>query len=300
MRWLLLLFACTKPQYVSGSLHCAATGKACPDDFYCGAGGFCWKNGTGPEMGAPDMSLAPDLGVAVDLAATLPDLAATLPDLIGADGAPPSLCPGTFKICDGFEGGSLNGRWSQDFMGGGSITLDTSRAYRGSSSLHFHADAQASAGSTYATLVTFSMLPFTGTAYARAWVYLPADYPGAFNQILNFADASGGGAAFSTDTGVVVANDYAVPNSYAESATAIPTGRWVCLAISLAQGSATGAFKLFVDDLEVSDVSFSSAATPNMTHIYLGLDWNNGAAFPATDLWMDELVIHDQPVSCSQ
>ncbi len=312
----LLLLACTEPQYVSGHLHCAASGRACPDDFYCGAGGLCWKNGTGPEMGAPDLGgvdlagadfagadlAVVDLAVPVDLAGAdltpLPDLAPAA-DLTGGN---PSLCPGTFKICDGFEDATLNARWTQD-TSGGTFTLDKSRFYRGSQSLHMHAAASPNAGTDPFCNLVANNLTLSGTAYVRAFFYFPsANYPGAFNQVLNFADATTNGTAFATKNGYPVLNDYSSPVSYAESTTKpLPMDQWVCLALSVSQSGTTGPVKLFIWDAEVTDVTFANAATPTMTHVYLGLDWvGNPAAFPATDVWMDEVVINDSPVSCSQ
>src|SRR5262249_46527583 len=148
----------------------------------------------------------------------------------------------------------------------------------------------------YANLYTASILPLSGTAYARVWVYLATgSYPTAFNQVINFANAGGAGTAFATQNDFPILNDYATPLSYAEStSTTLPRDRWICLALSIAQGSATGPVKLFVNDAEVTDVTFNNAPTPSMTHIYVGLDWvGNPASFPATDIWLDELVIND-------
>jgi hypothetical protein len=311
----LLLAACTQPQYVSGHLHCSATGRACPDDFYCGAGGLCWQNGSGPELGAADDLGLADLAAAVDLAgvdlagadlSALPDLAVRADlagvDLAGGDASVASLCPGTFKICDGFETATLDARWTSD-LHGGTITVDTSRAYRGASSLHLHTDAAATAGFTpFANLVTYSTLPYTTTAYARAWFFFPSNYSSEFNQVLNFSESTGQGVAFATAGGHPILNDYSTPNSYMQSATVtLPTNQWVCLSLSLSQTGTSGTVKQLVNDVEVSDTTFASAATPAMDHIYLGLDWvGNPASFPATDLWMDEVVINDSPVGCAQ
>ena len=102
------------------------------------------------------------------------------------------------------------------------------------------------------------------------------------------------------NAGTSGAGSVGAPASYAESATTIPTGEWVCLALSISQSGATGAVKLFVKDVEVADVTAGAAGTPSMSHVYLGLDWvGNPASFAATDVWIDEVVINDSPVTCS-
>jgi hypothetical protein len=38
-----------------------------------------------------------------------------------------------------------------------------------------------------------------------------------------------------------------------------------------------------------------------LTQLYLGLDWfNTPASFPASDLWLDELILDDKPVTCAE
>ncbi len=85
--WLLALAlaACDSPDYVSGHLHCAHEGKACPDDFYCAADDRCWRNGESPssDLGVGDLSSVPSDLAGADLASPEVDLAGV--DLAGAD-----------------------------------------------------------------------------------------------------------------------------------------------------------------------------------------------------------------------
>jgi len=314
MRLLFVLVACTQPDYVSGHLHCATSGRACPDDFYCGAGSLCWKNGSGPEMGSslPDLSVRP----LPDLTAAVEDLAGA--DLAGADLKPlpdlsvsfdlttndmarnPSLCPGSFKICDGFEDATINALWSQD-TSGGTFTLDNTFSYRGNQSLHLHDNGAAAAGADpFTNLVTHMAFPLSGVAYARVFFYFPPSFPGNFTQVINFSNTGGSGVAFGTKNNHPVLNDYASPADYAESTATIMTGQWVCLSLSVTQTASTGTVKVFVHDAEATDVTTTTSGTPTMDHVYIGLDWNNNPANqPPTDVWIDEVVINDSPVSCT-
>ncbi len=310
MRWLVLFaVACTEPHYVSGHLHCAATGRACPEGFYCGAEGLCWQNGSGPELGAPDLgedlaTLAEDLsGVdfsGLDLSGLdlqTPDLARVF-DLAGGDGPTATLCgASTAKICDSFEG-ALNARWSFNSPDG-TASIDTSRAYRGSSSLHLHTNAKGSAVSeVQANLYTYDQLPVSGTLWVRAWVYMPSTASTHFNQIINFADAAGTGDAFTLKNGILVDNDYHGGN-YNESATAYPPDQWFCVKMQIAQGG-TG-IHFYLGDNEVNDLAFPAASPAPMTHVYLGLDWflMPAGTLAAQDAWIDELIIDDKPITCA-
>jgi hypothetical protein len=222
-------------------------------------------------------------------------------DLSTADMARnPSLCPGTFKICDGFEDATINARWSQD-TSGGTFTLDNTFSYRGNQSLHLHDNGAASAGADpFTNLVTHMAFPLSGVAYARVFFYFPPTYPGAFNQVMNFSDESGNGVAFATKTDNPLLNDYTTPVAYNQSSTTIPLGQWVCLSMSVVQGTNPGAVKLFVKDAEVTDVTANNTGTPTWSHIYIGMDWvGNPANQPATDIWIDEVVINDSPVLCT-
>lgn len=310
----LLLLACSQPDFASGHLHCARSGRACPENFYCGADGLCWHDGSGPEMGAADdlsMGATDDLAMipVADLSGRdfagadltpLPDLAVAF-DLTSNDLAfDPSLCPGTYKICDGFEAATVDARWSKDTDNAGTFTIDNTRAFRGKQSLHIHDNGGGSGSSPFTNLVTHSQFPLSGTAFVRAYFFFPPGYQSAFNQVLNFSDESGNGASFATKNGHPVLNDYSPPTAFNESATPLPTGEWVCLSMSMTQTAATGTVKLFLRDAEVADVTATGVGTPSMSHIYIGLDWvNNTSAVAASDVWVDEIIINDSPVTCA-
>jgi hypothetical protein len=298
--FLLALAGCTQPDYTSGRMRCATTGRACPDDFYCAPDGLCWRTGTGPDLG-----MNGDLAVS-DLAmedAALSDLSGPVVDLLHVDAAP-SLCAAlSVNVCDGFEAPTLNARWTESVNNGG-INVDNTRAYRGASSLHVSTAATAAAGaSPHANLITYDGMPINTTLYARVFAWVPStNNHDPFGQVLNFANGSGQGNAIAIENGRVVNNDYAGPTVFRESMTvSMPRDRWVCLEMEINQATATGTVKIFVDENEVTDITLSGAPTPVYTHVYLGLDWSNTPAnFGAQELWLDEIIIDDQPTSCAQ
>jgi hypothetical protein len=301
--WLVLfLAACTEPSYTSGHLRCASSGRACPDSFFC-AEGRCWRDGT-------DLASVPvvDSGVAdlpaIDLAGvTTPDLSTRADLAVGPDMRLPSTTCGTVgvKLCDPFE--TLGSRWASTTNAGCSVAIDPGRSYRGGTSAHFHCNTlSAAAAETSVTILSMDQLPVSGTLYARVWGYLGAGFPASMNQMINFSNAAGDGMSYSMEQGHPVNDDYTSPKQFSTSTmTTIPTGRWVCFQIQIDQSASSGAVKLFLDGADVTDVDFTAAATPSLTQLYLGLDWfNTPASFPASDLWLDELILDDKPVTCDE
>jgi hypothetical protein len=310
-----LAAGCTEPHYGSGHLHCATSGKACPDDFYCGADGLCWANGSGPDLSTaePDLAGLDLFGVDfADIDLSMPDLAKTS-DLFGADlagvdlGVTPSLCSSvSVMMCDGFEGASIDGRWTQNMLKGG-FSIDTTRAYRGASSLHVHTDQITSStfdpGATLRTSQNFNTLT-PGTIYVRAFAFLQAPFPSSFNQLLNFATNGGEGAALATamGSGHIAINDYAGTPIWNESTTGmtLATGRWLCLQFGLPIGM-SGTATVSVDGNHIDTDLVIPTPQPIPDHIYCGLDFSQTVTSQgAADLWLDEIIVDNKPTSCSE
>jgi hypothetical protein len=297
---LAMLASCTAPSYHSGALQCATSGRACPDRFHCATDQRCWKNGEDPTPGV-DLGGADFAGV--DLA--MRDLA--MRDLAMGDLAAPGgdlssvgSCA-TAKLCETFDSATLNARWSQS-LNGGTVTVDTTRFYRGTSSAHFHTNAISTpTNDPQANLYTGDGFPISGTAYLRAWAYFQSPFPTGFGQALNFANSSGNGASFGHQSANPVLNDYTDGTFKQSSSTTIPTDQWVCLQMQLSQTGPNGPIRLFVNSNEVTDASAASAAAPLMNRLYIGLDWTSDpSSQPAGDLWLDELILDDKPTSCAE
>ncbi|HZS36053.1 MAG TPA: hypothetical protein VFF06_04465 [Polyangia bacterium] len=254
---------CSAPEYGDGHLRCATSGRACPDNFFCASDQHCWRLGSGPGDG-------------------------------GAAG--PSLCaPGLALLCDGFEAAALDPQWTPD-----GATLDTTRAYRGSSSVHLHTAAAGAGTDPSADLRESRTFPITGTAYVRLWTYFQSPFPPAFDQIINFLDTGSGGASFSIKNGFAVDNDYA-GSGYAESTTvSVPLDRWTCLQMQIGQRGATGDIRLFVDGQEAADAALTGTTTTPMRAVVLGPDFFGNPAIGAADVWIDEVIVDDKPTTCAE
>ena len=192
---------------------------------------------------------------------------------------------------------SPNG-WQQS-TNNGTDTIDATHVFRGASAFKAHITAGASGTSPYADIATIKPFPILGILYARVWVCFSPSLPAQFQQFLNFADGMSTGVSIATDNGFLTLNDYAGAMLYKVSTTKLPLGRWACIQLVMSQGSASGAISISLDGSPINDLSVS-APTPTIVRVFAGIDFNNNsAAIPAYDVWLDELVVDNMPVSCS-
>jgi hypothetical protein len=220
-----------------------------------------------------------------------------------ADGVLATTC-GTFtsQECDGFEGSSVDPKWTLD-TANGSITIDTTRAYRGSSSVHLHIDPTTGSSNPRATLYGVGGLQpaITGRIYFRVWMWIATPLtPTIFNQMINAANTAGQGISMGSRNGVLANNNY-TDTTYAESATALPFDRWTCLQFEMPSNT-TGDIRMFVDGTELTDATLTkTTAQPAPSHVFMGLEWvGSPTGYPAADAWMDEMVIDTSPTTCAQ
>jgi hypothetical protein len=215
-----------------------------------------------------------------------------------------SLCASSSAlICDGFTQATLDPRWTPDTTSA-SIGVDGARAYRGTRSLHASTNTiSSSTTNPHASIVTYDGLGgVTGIVYTRAWVYIPVGFPTTeFAQVLNFADGAGLGISLGTRNGFLVNNDYTI-GAYKQSATApLPLGRWACLQMEMPSNS-TATARVFLDGAEITDIAIARTSTqPAPTHVYTGLTWiGDIASLPASEVWIDEILVDTSPTSCAQ
>ena len=280
------LAGCTSPSFGNGHLQCASSGRICPSGFYCANDAHCWRNGTAPD---DDMS-AP------------PDLAATLFDLATADLAlPPSKCAtSTARLCESFESPTWLANWTATAPNG-FVQRDTTRAYRGTASLHANVTAAAVNTNPRSVISETRTFPITTTIYARVWAYFPSTPPATFDQPIEFLTSTTGGVTEGIDNGLVTINDYATPAYYKSSTATMPLDRWTCLQFDMNQSSATGAIHLTLDGVPLNDIGATSVSTPAMAYFAVGLDfYGNTVAVSQYDAWFDEIILDDKPTTCDE
>jgi hypothetical protein len=220
-------------------------------------------------------------------------------DAVMGDAAP--ACLASYNLCDGFEGTSFDTTtWTVDSM----ITLDATRAHRGSKSAHVHTPASAANTSNYQTLNETKTVPGSTTFWLRGWFWLSA-LPATGNGMeLVSAEQSGVGGdyvfVFSDSTHVYTQ----FGNASQTSPTTVPIGSWFCVIWKVVRSTTTtGALELSGDAplLSLPNVKTDSATAP-MNVITIGMGFassNTPAAQPALDLWIDDVIVDDAPLTCA-
>jgi hypothetical protein len=224
----------------------------------------------------------------------------------GDSGGGGSLCAQSgAMICDGFEQLMFDPRWTLNLTAGSAV-LDSTRAFRGSASVHFHTNAVNAGTSPGALLRTNQGLAgaITGYVHLRAWVYFASPYPaGVYDQVLNVVNASTTGVSIGSRDGFMRSNDYHFLRSAISMTVGFPLDRWACLQLQV-PSNVEMPTRVFVDGVEVVDIRLmppSGFIQPAADHIYVGMDWvTTAVALPATDAWFDELIVDDQPTTCAQ
>lgn len=223
-------------------------------------------------------------------------------DGVGGDG--PIVCPAGLGVCDGFEGTQLASIWMADPM----VALDTTRAHRGTSSVHVHSPAfAANAGSYQALFASASVAPST-TFYLRGWFWL-SSLPAANNGLelltAEHPGSSTGDYVFVQDFRTTV---YTQLDSMSdETPTTVPTGQWFCLIWKVVKDTGSAGSLSLTGDVAGINLSEPLAQTDStsfpITMITLGLGFaatNTPSNQPALDLWIDDVIIDANALTCQE
>jgi hypothetical protein len=269
----------------------------------------------GDEVGdaCPGADLAQPMMVGDLAGLDLAGLDLSQPDL-ARDAAPPSLCPNSLPLCDGFESGMLNAAiWHREIDDtgnpdagvNGKVTVEAGRSYRGDYALHVHMDNGPAYDYPTAFAVESAVVPQT-TAYLRVFVwissntnnsdveYLVARNPNYnlwglgvnSNGLLFYSDGIGGGRR---DVGT----------------TLMPKDRWVCVEwemINSPDVDMGGGARVFIDGTEATELKFLSGypVVPFPSWLSLGIEPQQNINTGPLDLWFDEVAVDSQPIGCAK
>jgi len=211
----------------------------------------------------------------------------------------PSRCPVSGALrCEGFEAGALATHAQEDSA---SVSLDSSRAYRGAQSMRVHVDSSSVGRGAYGQLVDDGWLP-QAQWYARAFVYLPstnrpdgatllaARYASTY-EVVALKLGSAGRLELSREVG---------PGFSALSVEPFPVDRWVCVELGLLEAGGAADVHVWVDGLELDELHPDGglAGTPAFDQWLLGLSWDVPAGHEAVDVWFDELLVTPSRAGC--
>jgi hypothetical protein len=207
---------------------------------------------------------------------------------------------GPYVFCDGFERGFVN--WSSRDISGGTLTIDSAHVYRGAYALHAHVDAVVEAGATAAALIhRFQEWPTH--LFARFFAYQPS--PRAPSQA-NYADLVGlsspySGVALSIDPpgGDLAMNTFStgLDQVWESDAGVMAMDQWVCFEVDVDTLSETS--HLYVNDVEVADMSEGMLALPGLGNLGVGLSFYLPNTQSFQDAWIDEVAVSASRIGCA-
>jgi hypothetical protein len=250
-----------------------------------------------PDLAPPPPPPPPDMRPPPDLAGTPPP--PPPPDMA----RPISTCATAgVALCDGFEGKSLLPWWSTVIQSGGTATIDTTRAYRGQSSLHLHNNQLGTVASDVEideTGVFFSHL------YMRAFIWVPMAFDPSEADVflVEQNNAPYQGITLNFLGGYYSTSDTLNGGGVMTSPTAIVPEQWVCVEWDVTLGSSSnhnGNSALTVDGTVAPGLSAAQSLYGNPTINQFGLALVGGPHTPARDLWIDELIVDKNPIGCAK
>jgi hypothetical protein len=231
-----------------------------------------------------------------------PDLSAPS-DLAGPP--PCTTLPRAVLLCEDFEAATLDSNtWSSD----GNEKLDGVHTHRGAQALHATMPALGTSGMSGAQIVerkTFAMSSST-ELYIRVWAFFPLP-PLAGNHARVFAVQQDG--AQYEGMGVFVAPTFLhlddwISGATQDSTTAPTYGAWACYRGHITLDTLVGSFS--VDGTNTPTVALQSTPTQMPTgfqpvgEITIGLYMQNPAKVqPPIEAWIDDVIIDNQPVDCT-
>jgi hypothetical protein len=255
----------------------------------------------------PDGTPASDARPPVD--ATPPVDARPPPVDAGVDA--PTSCPGGYLLCDGFESGQIDtARWQATANDATqSVTVDGTRAFRGSYSLHVHV-ASLSNGIYVQPHVRESSTFASPVVHMRAYFWISA-YPGPDNEtLINVDEASGNASAGMGfgQTGHLIGSVSNTPNgmdySHASATNILPLQSWTCLELmidnTLAAPNPLGVLSIWQDGGLVNDLTGTADLTPLGVATF-GISFTPPSAppaSPAVDLFIDEVAVSNSYIGC--
>jgi hypothetical protein len=219
----------------------------------------------------------------------------------GGGGANPEpACLASYAICDGFEGSELDPVWTVS----SGATLDATVAHRGVQSLHVHTDAIAENDGVNLGVVESSTFgDAVEPLYIRAFVRLgstPVDHMGVIEVSQTSTAAPDTDGVFETATGLVVYSQFT--NTSADTMFQPTLDAWTCLVFEIFRASDdTGKLALTGDGSGALD-SVQTDGTPPLGELQLGIAFANSTDTdmqPALDLWIDDVIVANAPVTCA-
>jgi hypothetical protein len=247
----------------------------------------------------------------VDLAVTLPpnDQAMSSGDL-----ATPARCgagvasrcaSASVAFCDDFESGMLSASsWHTSLNPNGAISVDGTRACRGTHAVKNHIDLSPDMASyAQSNLSTPRGFP-ANPIYLRWFAYVPSTTPLISMQLAQIDEPTSpfGGVVFGIDdTRNFYSSSYNITaGTNTTSASFMPLDQWVCFEWMVSSASGGGESRFWINGNELADLRIAPISpSPPFGEYVLGSD-ANGQSLAPFDLWLDEVIVDSQPIGCDK
>jgi hypothetical protein len=266
-------------------------------------GGTGGATATGGSMGG-DTGGAPGSGGST----VAPDAGAAGPDAAAAD-APPAMTGGcTAKFCDDFEQATAGsktpgGPWMVHLENSGALAVDETRAFSGARSVHL--THQGAPAAMFMELRQPALPLPGGVVYGRLMYWLEKNPTGQYShfEIVRGTGALAGGQQAQLNTGAengkVVIN-YEPGDCTKYSKVAFPEGKWTCYQWRF--DTTKNDIHEWVDGVSADDVPVMAAGggcwKAPMVLDTLHIGWESYHTPMPVSLWIDDVAVGDQMVSC--
>ena len=272
------------PSCDAGSGRVGAAASSAPDASVADA----WRDGAG--------------GSSASAAGSTADAAAA--SSAGTGAAPGAGCAGvTFALCEDFESGVLDTKVWKLTQSKGTVTLDASRAARGSThSVHVHVEP---GSDTMVGLTESKTFPALASGlFARAFIFIPNTmtsslFIGDRHSRLIYAQGANpeGEYALGIWNGGLIQNHYSTSDDSQDTKMLPPFDQWFCLEYEL--DSAAGNVKAYLNDREITALRHEGWPAANIDSLMFGVD--RYGSFPvAEDIWFDDLVVDSKRIGCTR
>ncbi len=215
-----------------------------------------------------------------------------------SDAAPVSGCGGvTAKFCDDFEKQTGTTPVGDFTVSGGGITVDTTKAFSGTKSLHWKP--------TTRNMLVFNKQFPLNDLHGRMMMFM-VKTPTTSNHWDIIQSNNGGNTQW--EIGGQFGNFELVcdpPDHGLDSKTKFPDSKWVCLQweFKFVSAGADTSFLAQVDGVPVDQGMFTGANSKGEKWVAgpwkdLAIGWEIFGGTTAAEFWIDDLAFGDQPIPC--
>jgi hypothetical protein len=203
-------------------------------------------------------------------------------------------CESAF-LCEDFETGVSPARWQNVITAGSTVEIDEVRFHRGHRALHAHVATDQPDVEAKAQLNHAETLPERAFVRFYAWVQPSSVDDVVVGVAMQGQDPFEGMNLRVTPLGLVTLTNWAEePDANYDGTTSLPPDRWSCLEWSLDRTS--GAVTLTQDGEPSVSATASTLVLANWFQI--GALLTQPQAGEASDVWLDDLIIDEEPIGC--